>query len=227
MVGTGFLELSKKNPEISETRRKEDRALSLSRSLAPPASMNSPSTAPAMHDDMGCMSMVMTFSDFSQYKLKILFDNWDVQTKWQFLLSFIAVIIAGIGYHYLRYSVAILEQRLRDAVSASIESTIYDPVHTNGEGLLISGITKGSINSYSGKKRPIPITKNIRGLCLYRSVLSTLMYALALMLMLVAMTYNSWLFLSLTLGYFIGDYLFFYETFGCNYVANQVDTACH
>lgn len=177
-----------------------------------------------MDDDM---DMVMTFSDFSQYKLKILFDDWDVQTKWQFLLSFIAVVIAGICYHYLRYNVAVLEQRLRDSISASIESSIYDPVHTNSEGLLISGISKGSINSYNGKKRPLPITRNIRGLCLYRSVLSTLMYSLALMLMLVAMTYNSWLFISLAVGYFIGDYLFFYETFGCNYIANQADTACH
>ena len=194
--------------------------------------MNTPSMAPAMNmdDDMDMDmdgGMVMTFSDFSQYKLKILFDDWDVQTKWQFLLSFIAVVIAGICYHYLRYNVAVLEQRLRDAISASIESSIYDPVHTNSEGLLISGISKGSMNSYNGKRRPLPITRNIRGLCLYRSALSTLMYALALMLMLVAMTYNSWLFISLAVGYFIGDYLFFYETFGCNYIANQTDTACH
>lgn len=37
-------------------------------------------------DDGSSMSMTMTFSSWSAYKLKILFDSWNVDTKWEFAL---------------------------------------------------------------------------------------------------------------------------------------------
>lgn len=47
---------------------------------------------------------------------------------------------------------------------------------------------------------------------LLHAVLSGLNYALALLLMLVAMTYNPGLFMALVIGYAIGDFLFFSHT---------------
>ena len=38
--------------------------------------------------DMG-MEMVMTFGKWSDYQLKIVFNGWDVQEKWQFALSWL------------------------------------------------------------------------------------------------------------------------------------------
>ena len=51
--------------------------------------MNMPTTTNSSDMDMGGMSMemVMTFGDWRDYQLKIVFDGWDVQTKFQFALS--------------------------------------------------------------------------------------------------------------------------------------------
>jgi len=37
-------------------------------------------------DDDSTSEMTMTFASWSAYKLKILFDSWDVETKWEFAL---------------------------------------------------------------------------------------------------------------------------------------------
>ena len=53
------------------------------------------------------------------------------------------------------------------------------------------------------------VPKRLQSMLLLHAFLSAFAYALALLLMLVAMTYNSLLFLSLVAGYFAGDYLFY------------------
>lgn len=55
-----------------------------------------------MHMDGMTMAMPMTFGKLSDYKLKLLFEWWDIQEKWQFALSWIVVCCASIAYHAIR-----------------------------------------------------------------------------------------------------------------------------
>lgn len=56
------------------------------------------------------------------------------------------------------------------------------------------------------------------------ALLSSLNYGLALMLMLVAMTYNPSLFVALMVGYFLGDFLFHHER---DAAGDGSSTNCH
>lgn len=55
---------------------------------------------------------VMTFGSFRDYKLKLLWDSWDITEEWQFCLSWLAVFLAVVLYHGLHYVVFSLEVAL-------------------------------------------------------------------------------------------------------------------
>ena len=65
-------------------------------------------------------------------------------------------------------------------------------------------------NSYRYKKSSGGGTNNIMHLRSVHSLIGTMHYGLSLLLMLVAMTFNSALFVALITGYFIGDLLFYH-----------------
>lgn len=50
--------------------------------------------------------MPMSFGKFSDYRLKLLFVTWDITEKWQFGLSWLAVCLAVIVYHALRFYIS-------------------------------------------------------------------------------------------------------------------------
>ena len=54
----------------------------------------------------------------------------------------------------------------------------------------------------------IPINNNIQYKIIV-SIIRTINHCLSYFLMLIAMTYNSWLFLSIIVGFGIGDFIFF------------------
>jgi hypothetical protein len=128
--------------------------------------------------DMSMGSMYMTFQSWDTYKVTVVFDSWDIEDKWQYVLSFIAIVVAAAFYHVLRYA----GDRLK----------------------------RHTFTSYSKLNQSlIPSTKSQRSIFQYRllhAVLAGFTYCYALLLMLVAMTYNPGLFLALGVGYGIGDF---------------------
>ena len=162
-------------------------------------------------DDNGCMcmemSMVMTFGSWSDYELKMLFEGWDIQTKFQFVLSWIAVVIATVAYQGLKLWLVAFEAKMFSTVSkrSSDKSGIDVEItgvagNTFSNGSLLDSLVDNSPNS----SRSVPIKERI----IHASV-SALNYGFALMLMLVAMTYNPNMFVALLVGYFIGDIIFY------------------
>jgi hypothetical protein len=69
--------------------------------------------------------------------------------------------------------------------------------------------------------------KRVFILRIIHAFMSAVIYGLALLLMLVAMTYNVGLFLALLVGYFLGDLLFFSMGIQSNYANSNLQQDCH
>lgn len=134
------------------------------------------------------MEMVMTFSDFSAYELKLLFESWNITTKTEFALSWFAVMFAVIFFHGMKYTYRYLTNLLENYDNA--------PLASRADGSSEESTPKNS--------NPYTFTQ----LLVVRSFLNAIIYAWALFLMLVSMTYNSSLFCALVVGYFFGDLIF-------------------
>ena len=195
-------------------------------------------------DDMGGMdmdmSMVMTFTSWSDYQLKIVWDGWDVQTQWQFALSWFAVMLMTVGYQGLKYQYTALEAyimslRLKrndsgDDKSASPSDKSAMDLGASAPVSSRQSIYEKLMDNVVGGASEVPFKYII-----VHAVLGTLNYAVALILMLVAMTYNPNLFMALVVGYFFGDLFFFrrplmpklaqYEAVNARYGAADGD--CH
>jgi len=157
------------------------------------------------------MGMTMTFTSWADYQLKVVFDWWDITTKWQFAISWFAIVLATIGYQGLKYHVERMDLigdcffDKRNSEEISINTNLLaggaPRKDTGGSG---SGSGFGvDPNSNSNTQH-----KNIKFI-IYHAIMVAHLYGLSLLLMLVAMTYNPWLFIALVLGYGIGDGIFF------------------
>ena len=70
-----------------------------------------------MHGDMNMNSnstadgsVSMYFTSWDSYKLQLLFSTWNIETPWQFALSWFVVATAAAFYHYLDCTVYNLDQ---------------------------------------------------------------------------------------------------------------------
>ena len=127
-----------------------------------------------MNDDMMMMdemSMVMTFND--NYKIKIVFDFWDIKTMESYLWSCFLVFMLVASISWFKYLI-----------------------------------------------RKIKI-KNTQTLLIHSSLL-TIDYGLCLIVMLISMTYNYGLFISILTGHFVGELTVKYKNI---YIENDENDA--
>ena len=191
-----------------------------------------------MDDDMSG-GMTMTFLPWETYKTSILFTTWKVQTKWEFALSWFAVAIFAIMYHAFRFLIYTLEEHMYRPYTESdttnnngrghptVVSTAADqqPYHQLGD----KGGGRGGVGGGEGDVEPNNASNNTTTsqremnsrtleaisptqymmLRILHAVLSGVNYGVALLLMLVAMTFNPSLFVALMFGYAVGDFVFF------------------
>ena len=159
------------------------------------------------------MSMQMTFGPFWDYKLTLLFNPWIIEEKWQFALAWVAVVLAVILYHSIHYVIFSIEAAMRYSYSAVRDSDGGDiemaAKQAHGPSLLDGSFDASKSLSGAWKMR------------LMHAILGGTSYALALLLMLVAMTYNWLLFIALIVGYIIGDMIFFRLS------GSSPDSGCH
>jgi hypothetical protein len=126
------------------------------------------------------------FDGWGEYQLRLLFSFWNIQTKWQFGLSCLAVIIGCIGLHGIiflrRYIKFLIMQR------TSTHMMVEKP-EDRTQLVLKKTIKEG----------------NIVGLKICYFFSTILFYFFILMLTLVTTTFNPWLFTSLIIGYSLGE----------------------
>ena len=174
----------------------------------------------------------MTFGSFKDYQLKLLWESWDIQEEWQFALSWLAVFLAVILYHALHFVIYSLEAVMREEKKIN-DTDVVPRKGSDGDIEMgdhstdkLTGSCSTEKNGLSDNKSLIQ-TMNIMGffdslkIRAAHALLGGISYGLAMLLMLVAMTYNPSLLLALIFGYAIGDFIFFRLS------GSSPDSGCH
>ena len=116
-------------------------------------------------------------------------------------------MFATIFYHYIRYLIAQVDAQMEKESFRNIANSPEEAIFLRGKN---STFSSTAIHSNAGQLR------------LLHAFLSAVNYGLALMLMLVAMTYNPSLFVALVVGYGLGDYMFHIRI-----PSGSVENNCH
>ena len=175
------------------------------------------------------MTMVMTFGKWSDYQVTLLFDSWDIKTKSQYVVAWFGVVLAVVCWHGLKYLLTTcVEDSIRNLVLNTKTNSHDDSEYSNVNDLQSPTSSKQfSANHLLLSEGKTNFTwKKILILRVVHAFIAACIYALALLLMLVSMTYNCGLFLALVVGYFIGDILFFMLGLP-NSSANVSEHECH
>ena len=139
----------------------------------------------------------------------------------EYFASWLFVCVATVSFHGLRYLITIVESNLVTSLNKGETSENHTnsdvergnaPTGTGTRTGMESTFLIGKKGSSSGVVHHSFDKRQIFMLRLSHASLSGLSYCLALLLMLVAMTYNSGLFLALVVGYALGDFIFFTRT---------------
>lgn len=134
-----------------------------------------------------------TFSDWGSYQCHLLFYGWDVNKQWQFTLTWFAVLTAVVVIHLLECAILSMKTSMFQILQAQDETDDGDQTATESRPTTKAG------------RRIRPYGWLVIKMIL--SIISGIRYALFLMLMLVAMTFNTPLFIALLFGYLAGDYI--------------------
>lgn len=124
-------------------------------------------------------TMPGTFTSWSTYQLKLLFDSWNITEGWQFALTWFAVVISVVIYHFMEYFRVTLQHAMLTLLS-NLQDEQADKI-LRPHGWLLLKLIYGCVVACN--------------------------YALSLMFVLIATTFNPSLFLALIVGYLIGGYI--------------------
>ena len=153
------------------------------------------------HRENSMQAMSMTFQPWNQYKIKLLFEAWDIDCLWKFRLSCIAVSSAVVLWHALKHINLMLEHFIRSQNRANCSVV----------GIFFA----------NNQHKDHSLIRSERGFALLlvcHAFIVSLSYMLSMMIMLVAMSFNLSLLLALFVGYFLGDFFFYY--IGLRYQTN-------
>jgi len=167
------------------------------------------------------MPMPMYFSPWQVGgPIQLLWSTWQIQTPWQFALSWLAVAAGAVAFHVCecvilaldKVNLALLTRKgalvhLDDRSDTEVGADDATAENRRGD----DDQQKTDAESGESRRRPgmtyIPRPAGWAVVKLLRSTVVAMRYLLSLMLMLVAMTFNPSLFLALVVGYLAGDYL--------------------
>jgi copper transporter 1 len=156
---------------------------------------------------MGGMHMTFYFGNDAT----ILFSPWKVATWQGMLWSCVVILVVSFLYEGLKF----LRQRLLNCARTRLaRPRDRSSEHDDDDELLLSEVSFGRLN-----RRTIRILLHVT-----QAILYLLQVLIGYMLMLVAMTYNAWLLISLVLGAGIG-YLVF--NFRSSIFDDEVEGPCH
>ncbi|CAF4035599.1 unnamed protein product [Rotaria sp. Silwood2] len=151
------------------------------------------------------MMMAMTFH--GGYKEQILFDQWYTQTSGAFVASWFAVFFVAVLYEGLKTFRDALARRDICETCTSTENRQHALIRPDdrqdersGENDLVSPNRTENRSTY--RVRLLSVSH------LIQTLLHILQMALSYLLMLVAMTFNTYLFFAIVLGAGLGHFLF-------------------
>lgn len=162
--------------------------------------------------------MEMYFSPWSEYKLTLLFSWCNITEIWQFVLAWIVVFSAAVFHHWLKLQVTNLETSMQGKRRHKVIHNLFDDSDTDDQE---SYLINSNMKDFKKLTQSQMLTLRVIHFALVASS-----YALSLLLMLVAMTYNSWLFMALILGYALGDFMFFQVLLG-HLVGVHAEDVCY
>ncbi|KAJ3901683.1 Ctr copper transporter family-domain-containing protein [Lentinula edodes] len=135
----------------------------------------------------------------------IVFRSWHISTNTAFVISCLAIVALGVLYEYLRVFQKLIDTRIalslvKDKRSRSRSSSGRNSpeIPLEEEGLLSGRVFKAKVTGV-----PVPLPSRI-----FRAVLYGISVFLSFFLMLVFMTYNAYLILSVVLGAALGHFIF-------------------
>ena len=134
---------------------------------------------------MNNITALNVFDSWNEYQMKILFNGWETTRPWQFILSCIGVVSFGVILNLLVL--------LRTYIKNKIYESNITLFNTYNEGENIKLIHK--------RKE----TNSICGWKVLYFFISLGFYVSFGLIQLILTTYNPWLFISVVLGYSIGD----------------------
>ncbi len=126
------------------------------------------------------------FDNWTEYKIKILFSSWSTLEIWQFALTCLAFFTLSLSCHLLKWLVVFLKNE--------VYKINMDRLNEKEENVRLM------------KNLSIPI-KESNACCLTFSyfVASLFYYTTCLLVLMACMTFNPWIFVSIVLGYSVGD----------------------
>jgi hypothetical protein len=130
------------------------------------------------------MKMLTTFTAWHDYHVKVLFPWWNVTSKTGYAVTCIIIFLAAIFYQACR------------SVVCGIEFKMSKPSCSRAHLVWV------------GSMCDIFPDSNVLLLRILHAIAHAFTYAMGLLLMLVAMTFNPGLFVVLICGYWVGDLLF-------------------
>lgn len=134
------------------------------------------------------------FDTFGDYQVRILFQGWFTTTVWQFALSCLGLFLFTILFHGMR----LLRTRLEHSIQVAVKRVGDRYVAEETEHLVKQGVMPSPSANHRREC-------NVVGLYGALFVLTTVQMGIWLLLMMANMTFNPWVFLSIILGYSVGD----------------------
>lgn len=170
---------------------------------------------PSMPMEMDHSMMMMKMYFHGGYEEVILFDFWRINTIWGLIGSMVAVFILSVAYEGIKLLREYLFRKFMQP-SSCYNTLSSSPTHPNnpmGDEASSSSVEQVEssapqpMNSESIAIKTIETSMWSRG-HLILTLLHMVQVTLAYMLMLVFMTYNSWLCVAVVLGFTTGYFLF-------------------
>ncbi|PNY25092.1 Copper transport protein ctr4, partial [Tolypocladium capitatum] len=146
-----------------------------------------------------------------------LSEQWHITSSGMFAGSCVGVFFLGVALEFLRRSVKEFDRYLIKQHVAKYQYAPGDPVGTLGDSVGSKEATPRAASAAAPPFRPDVLQQAVRAF-LYLS-----MFSVGYMLMLLAMSFNVYIVISIFLGAFVGAFVFQWETLSI--VATQEDSS--
>ncbi|KAJ1925918.1 copper transpport protein [Tieghemiomyces parasiticus] len=173
------------------------------------------------HDSMGSCGMGM-FLNGNERGFCLLFSTWTISSDTALGVACLVVFFLSIAYEILKLLVRRVEYRLHRRIQRSARLTAKEMELATEEGsdVAATGVGTPDFSTVSGPQRGL--IGWFEPIYFLRSLLYGVQVFYAFMLMLIVMTFNIYLIVSVTIGSIVGFYLF-----GRDEASGRLAPTCH
>ncbi len=144
------------------------------------------------------------------------FSSWVVETKSEFVMAWFVVAFFAMVFHGIRYLIYMIEDHMhpqKGIINKASRNLIFNQQPYQSIRHNSDEESQDNVDEFRDLNETNNLsTQKYMALRVFHAFLSALNYGLALLLMLVAMTFNPNLLVALMFGYAVGDFLYFSRT---------------